>query len=107
MYVNVQGAIADIQKTFHVQIDNYSLDGQTYRSNKSDPSVNNASGAHIAAVTGLDDYGFQPNLAFPSGHDASSLRFVPRSSRVEPSAGFQATQSLQYEFRCFPSRFRI
>jgi len=39
MYVNVQGAIADIQKTFHVQIDNYSLDGQTYRSNKSDPSV--------------------------------------------------------------------
>ena len=89
MYVKVQGAIADIQKTFHVQIDNYSLDGQTYRSNKSDPSINNASGAHIAAVTGLDDYGFQPNLAFPSGHDASSLRFVPLNKATPAGVFFE------------------
>ncbi len=89
MYVKVQGAIADIQKTFHVQIDNYSLDGQTYRSNKSDPSINNASGAHIAAVTGLDDYGFQPNLAFPSGHDASSLRLVPLNKATPAGVFFE------------------
>src|SRR5436190_9572030 len=68
MYVKVQGTIADVQKTFHVQIDNFSLNGQTYRANKSDPSVNGG-GGHIAAVSGMDDFGFQPSVVRPAGPD--------------------------------------
>ncbi len=38
-YVKVQGTVDAVQKAFHVQIDNFSFEGQTYRSNKNDPSV--------------------------------------------------------------------
>ena len=43
-YVKVQGTVGTIQKTFHVQIDNYKLKGKNYRSNKSDPTVNGQAG---------------------------------------------------------------
>src|SRR5207245_8294429 len=59
-YVKVQGAIADIQKAFHVQIHNYNLNGVLRRSNTGDPSINDASGGNVAAITGMDDYGFEP-----------------------------------------------
>ena len=55
MFVKVQGTVANIQKAFNVQIHKYNFSGQTYRSNTADPSVNDASGAHIAAITGMDD----------------------------------------------------
>jgi len=71
LYVNVSGTVAAIEKAFHVQIDSYTLDGQTYYSNTSDPSVNDPSGAHVAAITGLDDYGYQPNI---SGQAESSFQ---------------------------------
>lgn len=58
LFVKVQGTVANIQNAFHVQIHNYNFGGQTYRSNMADPSVNDASGAHIAAITGMDDYDF-------------------------------------------------
>jgi subtilase family serine protease len=61
-YVKVQGTVGAIQKALHVQIDNYKLNGKNYRSNKSDPTVNGQAGKYIAAITGMDDLGFQPAL---------------------------------------------
>src|SRR5215469_10222428 len=69
LFVKVQGTVADIQRVFHVQIHNYKFAGQPYRSNTADPSVNDASGAHIAAITGMDDYGFQPHVVQPTDSD--------------------------------------
>jgi subtilase family serine protease len=76
-YVKVQGTVGAIQKTFNVQIHNYSLNGATYRSNKADPKVNSAAGGLIAAVTGLDDYGFQPMVVRPTGPDGNPVASVP------------------------------
>ncbi|HXI42978.1 MAG TPA: S53 family peptidase [Bryobacteraceae bacterium] len=76
MYVKVQGAVRDIAKAFHVQIDNFNLNGSPYRSNTGDPSVSHSSGAHIAAITGMDDYGFQPAFVRPS--DAEGKPFPSR-----------------------------
>jgi subtilase family serine protease len=73
-YVKVQGSIADIQKTFHVQIHNYNFSGAVHRSNSADPSVNDTSGGNIAAITGMDDYGFEPAIVFPSKADGSAFR---------------------------------
>ncbi|HEY5444826.1 MAG TPA: protease pro-enzyme activation domain-containing protein, partial [Pyrinomonadaceae bacterium] len=42
MYVKVEGTVAAIQKAFNVQIDSYKFKGNTYRSNKADPSVDNS-----------------------------------------------------------------
>src|SRR5215469_11887999 len=84
LFVKVQGTVADIQKAFHVQIHNYNFGGQTYRSNTADPSVNDASGAHVAAITGMDDYGFQPHIAQPTDADGNPFSSRPLNT-VAPS----------------------
>ncbi len=92
MYIKVQGAVGDIGKAFHVQIDNFNLNGAPHRSNTGDPSVNNGAGAHIAAITGMDDYGFQPAFVRPSDADGRPFPATPISST--PSGVF-------FEGQCF------
>jgi subtilase family serine protease len=92
-YVKVQGTVAAIEKAFNVQIDSYKLNGETHRSNKADPSVKNTAGALIAAVTGLDDYGFRPMVAYPSGPDGSPMKPIPLNS-ISPNGAF-------FESQCF------
>ncbi len=91
-YVKVQGTVGAIQKTFNVQIDSYSLKGATYRSNKADPKVDGTAGGLIAAVTGLDDYGFQPMVVRPSGPDGKSVPSIPLN--VSSNGAF-------FESQCF------
>ena len=92
LYVKVQGAVADVQRAFHVQIDSYSLDGVTYRSNTGDPSVNDAAGGLIAAVTGMDDFGYQPMIAQAIDPDGGPFPVV--SIATSPAGVF-------FESQCF------
>jgi len=91
-YVKVQGTVADMEKTFHVSIHNFSYKGQTLRSNTADPSVDKSSGGHVAAVTGLDDFGFEPLYALPSDPNGAPLPMRPVS--VTPQGVF-------FEGQCF------
>jgi subtilase family serine protease len=77
MYVKVQGTVGAIEKAFHVQIDNYNLNGNSYVANTADPSVSDSSGGLIAAVTGLDDFGFQPTVVTPTEPDGTPIAPVP------------------------------
>jgi subtilase family serine protease len=92
--VKVQGTVADIQNAFHVQIHNYKFAGETYRSNTADPSVNDGSGAHVAAITGLDDYGFQPANVRPVDADGNPVPFRPLS-QVTPGGVFFEGQAFR------------
>lgn len=78
-YVKVQGTVARMQQTFHVSIHNYRLNGQTYRSNTADPSVDNPPAGLIAGVTGLDDLGFQPAFVRPTDPGGTAWPMVPLS----------------------------
>ncbi len=91
-YVKVQGSIGDIEKAFHVDIHNYSLNGQTLRSNNGNPGMNDASGAHVAGITGMDDYGFQPNVVLPTDAEGQTLPMTAVGS--SPSGFF-------FEGQCF------
>jgi subtilase family serine protease len=94
MFVKVQGTVADIQNALHVQIHNYKLGAETYRSNMADPSVSDGSGAHIAAITGMDDYGFRPAIARPS--DASGNAFPARPlTQITPGGLFFEGQAFR------------
>jgi subtilase family serine protease len=95
-YVKVQGSVADVQKAFHVQIDNYSLDGVTYRSNTSDPNMSDQALGHVAALGGLDDYGFAPLNVRPVGPDGETYKPVPldASAAANPDGAF-------FERACF------
>lgn len=79
-FIKVQGTVADIEKAFHVQIDSYNLNGVTYRSNTGDPSINDLSGAHVAAITGMDDYGFEPTFVQPTEANGTPVPMTPLSS---------------------------
>jgi len=94
MYVKVQGTVSDIQKAFHVQIHQYNFNGSLHRSNTADPSINDSSGAHIAAVTGMDDYGFEPALVLPSDADGNPFPFTPLS-QVTPGGVFFEGQAFR------------
>jgi subtilase family serine protease len=93
LYVKAQGTVADVQKAFHVNLDNFSFRGETHRSNSSDPVVNNAAGGLIAAVTGLDDFGFQPHVALPQGPDGAA--FAPKPLVTSPNGLFFEGQCLR------------
>ncbi|TMQ20343.1 MAG: hypothetical protein E6J91_04225 [Deltaproteobacteria bacterium] len=92
-FVKVQGTVGDVEKAFHVQIDQFDLGGQILRANISNPSINDPSGNHVAAITGLDDYGFQPMHVRPIGPDGVAPPAIPLSS-VTPDGGF-------FEGACF------
>src|SRR5689334_14455903 len=77
LYVKVQGTVAQIQSAFGVQIHNYTLNGKTYRSNTKDPST---PGAHVAAITGLDDYGYQPMNVRATSPDGAPAPARPLTS---------------------------
>lgn len=79
-YVKVTGAVGDVERAFHVQIDNFGFDGVTYYANTSDPNVNDASGAHIDAISGLDNYGFQPTVAYPTTAEGQGAQWQPLTS---------------------------
>jgi subtilase family serine protease len=91
-YVKVQGTVGAIQKALHVQIDNYKLNGKNYRSNKSDPTVNGQAGKYIAAISGMDDLGFRPALAWAAAADGKPLSFTPLS-KVRPNGLFFSGQA--------------
>jgi subtilase family serine protease len=90
LYIKAQGSVDDIQKAFNVQIHSYQKTGANYHSNTADPSVNDSSRGLIAAITGLDDYGFQPQVV-----QAGAAEGV---SAWRPAA---SPQGLLFEGQCF------
>ena len=93
-YVKVSGTVGDVEKAFHIQIDTYSDNGQTYFANTSNPSINDPSGAHVDAITGLDNYDFQPDLAFPTTGEGGQAQPIPANS---------SANGLFFESQCFRS----
>ncbi len=92
LYVKVQGTVAQAEKTFHVAIHNYGLNGATYFSNASDPWSSSSSGGLIAAVTGMDNYDYTPAYAVPVTADGTQAQMVPLSS---------SPNGLFFESQCF------
>lgn len=71
-FVHARGTIADVQKAFHVQINNFELNGQTYRANTSDPTVEGPAAALTSSVSGLDTLKYQhPLMAAASAKKSS------------------------------------
>lgn len=69
-YVRARGTIGDVEKAFHVQLNNYEVLGKVIRANDRDPVVNGAAGSLVSAVAGLDSGKYEHPLmqrAIPSG----------------------------------------
>ena len=95
LFVKVQGTVADVQKAFHLQIHSFGVGGATFRSNTGDPSVNATPGNHIAAITGLDDFGFQPKNVQPVTPEGTVAALTP----IDPAS--ISGQGVFFERACF------
>lgn len=63
--VKALGRVGDVQSAFHVQINRFETQGATYRANTSDPVIEGPAGSLVAAVGGLDNYGYKPHFVRP------------------------------------------
>lgn len=93
-YVKAQGSIGQVEQAFHVSIHNFSWNGANYRSNTSDPAGNDPNLGLIAAVTGMDDVGYDPAYVFPAEADPANGQFIPLSTGASPAGLF-------FESLCF------
>jgi subtilase family serine protease len=61
--IQARGTIAAIERTFHTQIDQFSLNGKSFRANTRPPTLSGEAGAYVSLVSGLESHTVQPALA--------------------------------------------
>ncbi|HEV2196093.1 MAG TPA: S53 family peptidase [Candidatus Acidoferrum sp.] len=106
-YVKVQGSIGQVEQAFHISIHDFSFNGATYRSNTSDPGGNDAAMGLIAAVTGMDDLGYEPAYAFPAEGDPINGQMIPLAASPDgkffESQCFTGVQTVTFPNNATPS----
>jgi subtilase family serine protease len=60
--VTAEGAVGEVEKAFYVQIDRFSVAGETHRANTDDPYIEGSAGSLVAAISGLSDVPFKPQI---------------------------------------------
>jgi subtilase family serine protease len=61
-YVRARGSVADVQKAFHVQLNNYQVKDDVVRANVGEPYVEGPAANLVQAVSGLDSTSFEHPL---------------------------------------------
>jgi len=61
-YVRARGTVGDVERAFHVQLNNYQVGDKTIRANAGDPYIAGAAGPLVRAVSGLDSGEFEHTL---------------------------------------------
>ncbi len=80
-FVVAQGRVADVQNAFHVQINRFSVNGETRRANLSDPMMDSAAGALVSSIQGLSDHVYMPHAVRPVDPDTGKAwRGIPLAS---------------------------
>jgi subtilase family serine protease len=93
LFVRAQGTVGNVAKAFQVQLNNYSVNGTTYRAPASDPYVDGAAIGLVRAVSGLDSGSFShPLVSRPSS--------VP-GSQAGPAAAPSASAADFFSSNCF------
>jgi subtilase family serine protease len=92
-YVRARGTVGDIQSAFHVQLNNYELNGETIRSNDRDPYVDGDAAALVHSIAGLD-----------SGHYTHPLvqRNTFKNGKALPESKVTAGSNTFFTNVCFP-----
>jgi subtilase family serine protease len=106
-YVKAQGTVDQVQQAFHTQIHNFTFRGVSHRSNTGDPAGNDSGIGLIAAVTGMDDLGFQPAFASPVNPDGAPATMIPLGTNPDghffESQCFTGVQTVTFPKNATPS----
>jgi subtilase family serine protease len=98
LYVRARGTVGDVQSAFHVHLNNYRVGESTVRGNDDDPSIDDAAGEFVRAISGLDTAQFDHALRARPALPASQ-----KSGREAAQRGTaaSATSSDLYSSQCF------
>jgi len=98
-YVRAQGTVADVEKAFHVELNNYLVGNKTVRANNTDPYIEGAAADLVRAISGLDNAEFKhPAMARPtlnsknSGVAAAKANTTPSTLDLFSSQCFTGTE---------------
>ncbi len=98
-YVRAQGTVANVEKAFHVQLNEYQVGSKSMRANASDPYVDGPAAALVQAVSGLDSGEFEhPMDLRPSGLSSGTSSV---GNRADLSQASSAADSSSFESVCF------
>jgi subtilase family serine protease len=98
-FVRARGTVADVQKAFHVQLNEYRVHGALVRANDGDPFIEGSAAALVRAVAGLDAGVYtHPLMVRPSAQIIGKAASPRPISIAAPAA---AAQSDFYSSNCF------
>lgn len=116
-YVRASGTAAAAAKAFHVTLNNYEVNGKTFRANVEDPYVSGEASSLVYSVSGLDTLGFThpmvtrmstPNLPGSSANASlnTAVKIAPTSvalakTNATPAAASTAGTSSPFNSDCF------
>lgn len=86
-FVRARGTVEDVEKAFHVQLNNYRVNNKIVRANASDPYVEGAAASLVRAVAGLDS-GEYEHPAMPQPASLAALKSVNAKLAAQSSAAF-------------------
>ena len=92
MFVRARGTVADVEKAFRVQINDFDVNGKTCYANTSDPYVEDPAAALVGAVYGLDNQEYQHPLV---------ARAVPNQPSTPSLFAASADDSAFFTSDCF------
>ena len=97
-YVRARGTVGDVEKAFHVQLNQYQVGEKTIRANASDPYIEGAAASLVRAVSGLDSGEYEhPLMARPSTFGNAKPTAVQAKAASAP-----ASPGAIFSSQCFP-----
>ena len=89
-FVRAHGSVADVQAAFHVELATVAFQGKTFRANLADPVIEDAAGALIRPVEGLDSSAMSHPLIAQSAVMPAQIRARAAAAAPRTEAGFQS-----------------
>jgi len=92
-FVRASGTVGDVEKAFHVQLNNYQVGNKIIRANASDPYVDGVAGPLVKSVSGLDSGEYE--------HPAMQRPTLPAGKSGFTRTAASTTDSSFYTSNCF------
>jgi subtilase family serine protease len=100
-YVRARGTVTNVEKAFHVQLNNYQVGDRILRANAGDPYIEGPAAALAQVVSGLDSGAFEHPLDLQPTSLGSSSSSNPSSVRPDLSRAASAADSSFFDTVCF------
>jgi subtilase family serine protease len=92
-FVRARGTVGDVERAFHVQLDNYQVRDKIIRANTSDPYVDGAAGPLVKSISGLDSGEYEhPAMTRSANLPAGKVALASTASAEAADSSFYTSE---------------